>query len=415
MRSDTCGQNLRWELDDDGTLTIEGEGYMYAYALSPWHDNNLIKKVIIKNGVLSLSEDSFIRCASLTSVTIPDSITWISNRTFSMCENLANVEFGNCVKTICEAAFYNCKSLTSLMIPNSVTIIGNGTFCECTGLTSLTISNSVEVIGAQAFCNCSNLTNLTIGNSVNVIGAKAFDGCKSLTNMTIPDSVTTIYGGAFIGCSSLTSVVVPDSVTEIREEIFRDCTSLKKIYYKEGSGFESKLSQGNNAKLIPMTNVKNVWWQLDGNTLTVGCVREVEDYSREDPPWVADREKIQKLVVENGVKKISAHAFEHCPNLEQLELPASVTNIGDMAFPFSFCGNSEVNGGKNVFWCLEDGILTFKKNPAATGNDFSTGAMTWRVVDKNVRGVKLEHDIKPTGNLIEWLFFRLDGKKIFFE
>ncbi|WP_242403069.1 leucine-rich repeat protein, partial [Prevotella scopos] len=47
-----------------------------------------------------------------------------------------------------------CSSLTSVTIPNSVTTIGDNAFIGCSSLTSVTIPNSVTRIGSEAFRNC---------------------------------------------------------------------------------------------------------------------------------------------------------------------------------------------------------------------------------------------------------------------
>ena len=57
-----------------------------------------------------------------------------------------------------------CSSLTSITIPNSVTSIGNSAFSYCYALTSITIPNSVTSIGSYAFSNCSKLTSVTVLN-----------------------------------------------------------------------------------------------------------------------------------------------------------------------------------------------------------------------------------------------------------
>jgi len=58
------------------------------------------------------------------------------------------------VNSIGDNAFYCCTSLTSVTIPNSVTIIGRDAFHECSGLTSITIPNNVTSIGYDAFYGC---------------------------------------------------------------------------------------------------------------------------------------------------------------------------------------------------------------------------------------------------------------------
>ena len=57
------------------------------------------------------------------------------------------------VTSIGEDAFYS-SSMTSITIPNSVTTIGDEAFMFCSGLTSITIPNSVKTIGESAFIKC---------------------------------------------------------------------------------------------------------------------------------------------------------------------------------------------------------------------------------------------------------------------
>ena len=65
------------------------------------------------------------------------------------------------MKAIEGFTFSNCKSLTSITIPGSVTSIGNYAFKECTSLTSVTIPDSVTTIGEGAFYFCTNLATIT--------------------------------------------------------------------------------------------------------------------------------------------------------------------------------------------------------------------------------------------------------------
>ena len=83
----------------------------------------------------------------------------------------------------------DCSSLTSITIPNSVTSIGGGAFQGCESLTSITIPDSVTSIEMGAFTECYRLTSITIGSGVTSIGYAAFGNCTSLTSITYTGTV----------------------------------------------------------------------------------------------------------------------------------------------------------------------------------------------------------------------------------
>ena len=62
--------------------------------------------------------------------------------------------------------FYSCNSLTSITIPNSVTSIGYSVFDCCSSLTSITIPNTIKCIEKYAFFYCNKLKNVVIGDKV---------------------------------------------------------------------------------------------------------------------------------------------------------------------------------------------------------------------------------------------------------
>ena len=225
-----------------------------------------LTSVTIPDSVTSIGGWAFTDCASLTSVTIPDGVTSIGEYTFSWCTSLTSATIPDSVTSIGEFAFHNCKSLTSMTIPRSVVSIGYDAFGWCESLTSVTILDGVRSIGNSAFTDCKSLTSVTIPNSVTSIGRGAFSSCASLTGIwvaegnshyvsdasgvlfnkdkttlvqcpgafavyTIPGSVTSIGDDAFSGCASLTSVTIPDSVTSIGNYAFSCCGSLTDVYF----------------------------------------------------------------------------------------------------------------------------------------------------------------------------------------
>ncbi|MBO4451696.1 MAG: leucine-rich repeat domain-containing protein [Bacteroidaceae bacterium] len=142
---------------------------------------------------------------------------------------------GNCYEVlgVGSSAFSNCTSLTSLTLPNSVTSIGSSAFSGCTGLTSLTLPNSVTSINDYAFSGCSSLTSLTIPANVTTIGEKAFSDCSGLTSIVV-DKNNSVYDSrencnAIIETATNTLIVecsttiVPSSVAAIysnREHVY---------------------------------------------------------------------------------------------------------------------------------------------------------------------------------------------------
>jgi len=154
----------------------------------------------------AISENAFYLYKSLTTITIPSSVTSIERNAFTYCTGLISIVIPSLVTSIGTKAFFYCSGLTSFTIPKSVTSIGDGAFYGCSKLTSISIPSLVTSIESSTFYSCSSLTSVTIPSSVTSIGEFAFLNCTKLTTITIPSLVTSIGNDAFYGCSRLTSI-----------------------------------------------------------------------------------------------------------------------------------------------------------------------------------------------------------------
>lgn len=100
------------------------------------------------------------------------------------------------VTEIGDRAFWGCASLTSITIPDTVTAIGDGAFCNCTNLIRVSIPESVTVIGSHAFYGCRSLQEITIPDSVKEIGEYALGGFIRPTLRTTEGSCAHRYAHA---------------------------------------------------------------------------------------------------------------------------------------------------------------------------------------------------------------------------
>ena len=266
--------------------------------------------------VVGIGYSAFEFCSSLTSITIPESVTSIGG-----------------------FAFTHCSGLTSITIPEGVTSIEDNVFGGCSGLTCVTIPEGVTSIGESAFSWCSSLTSITIPEGVTSIGDWAFYGCRGLTSIIIPKSVTSIGNGAFDGCSGLTSINIPKSVTSIGNGIFRECSSLHEITVDdENSDFTSIKG------ILYSKNITKIYCHPAGLKETTFTIPKT--VSSIEPCAFFGCSSLTNIDIPSSVTTIGDAAFGSCTNLKDIVIPATVTEIG---YCFAFRCNLQ-----SVY--IEDGI-----------------------------------------------------------
>ena len=317
--------------------------------------NSSLRTYKIREGTAVICDEAFCDYNSLTNITIPDSVTSIGDWAFSYCKSLTSIIIPSSVTSIGGCAFYDCKSLTNITIPDSVTSIEIYAFHGCDNLIislesnkhfmaidgilytanmnilldcyfqksgSISIPNSVTNIRKGAFDGCEFLTNITIPDSVTSIGIYAFRRCKSLINIVIPNSVTSIGDSAFNGCESLTNITIPDSVTSISGSAFNGCCQL----------------------LISLTGTRyftlkdDVLYTADETTL-IWCPCKNKEYVNvpNSVTSIGDYafrlcERLTSIIIPDSVTSIGIDTFYGCKSLTNITIPNSVTNIGIFAF-----------------------------------------------------------------------------------
>lgn len=227
------------------------------------------------------------RDSSVTSVTIPASVTEIGANAFAGCTNLTSVTYGgdwsnltiqsgnpaveDAAKDAANEQLFDFEFILNntavvvisykgtaadVTIPSRykgkpVTVIDPVAFYNNSAVTSVTIPDSVTAIPDYAFGFCSQLTNISIPNSVTFIGFSAFNSCTSLKSITLPSSLSTIQSYAFYNCGNLKTIRIPVSVTSIGNCAFDVCPSLMTVTYPGSkTQWDDNITKGSNNDVL---------------------------------------------------------------------------------------------------------------------------------------------------------------------
>ena len=170
-------------------------------------------------------------CTSITEVNIPGTLATTGTHAFSACTNLTTANF---------ESFQGCTSLSSITIPTSVTVVGNA-FRGCNKLTSCVIPSGVTTTYANTFDTCTSLTSLTLSENITLINSAFCSGCTALKRVNsdtdgvynIPNKVTKLGYRCFISNKALVELNIPDSVTgettNKDTQWFSGCANLDRV------------------------------------------------------------------------------------------------------------------------------------------------------------------------------------------
>lgn len=228
--------------------------------------------------VTKIGEDALKDNTTITSVTIPDSVTEIGANAFAGCTKLTSVTYGGDWRNLTIQSgnpavedAVNAQLFDFAFTPDNTAVIVthyNGTAADVT-IPSRYQGKPVTEIGRAAFFN-SAVTSVTIPDSVTAILDGAFEKCSELTNISIPNSVTSIGLSAFAHCTSLKSITLPSSLSTIGNFAFDGCPSLMTVTYPGSkTQWDDNITKGSNNDVLEnklVCNQLEATFTADGKT-----------------------------------------------------------------------------------------------------------------------------------------------------
>ena len=336
-----------------------------------WGCNNL-EEVVLGKGLTAVDEYSFAGCTGLKQITIPENVQSIDAQAFAGCINLTDIYIPATVTGIAEDAFLNCDNVTIHADEGSVAAQFSQKLAEQKNRDPLVTAAPVQTPTAvsrpdtQATTEPVSTTTpapvatpvpgnvlgstIVVGNHALVmvhpgeekvqqgytepeagqetgeeqdITAETENGKipewmyyrnQSVSAVTIPEGTTEIGRFAF-SRSSLRTVTIPEGVTTIDYAAFYHCDNLDNV-------------------ILPDT-VNTVGAKAFTHT---GWLDDFEENSMDDflisgDILVAYKGNLPEVVIPDGVRVIAEEAFRNHTELKKVHLPASVTDIGNDAFP----------------------------------------------------------------------------------
>lgn len=344
------GTDIVWELNEEGLLTLSGEGQMYAGSAgeySKWYRyRNEIEEVVVGDNITSIGGYAFYDCENLKSIVLPESLETIDANAFSGCSSLKNIELPQGVELLGERAFNGCSSLTDIVFPESIKTINRYCFCECTSLAEVVVPPNVTKLEYEVFGGCTSLSSVTLSEGLETLSNKVFRDCP-IEKIYLPDSVQSISFFVFDGCEKLEEVSIGKNMETIGSYAFFENKSLKKVEYRGDIDSWIRINFISNpteyagdlyidGKVVTKVDFKEGFTEIPKRVFQgcksiksisiPGSVEKIGEYA------FSGCIGLNEITFSNGIKTISDYAFSKCLSISELSIPDSVTDICTAAF-----------------------------------------------------------------------------------
>ena len=378
--------------DENGVLFTKGMDTLIYYPANK--DETFY---MVPDSVATIAEGAFAYNNNLGAIQIPASVSAITEGAFGIADSLQSITVvdGNEYYKSSDGVLYT-EDLTGLIayptakpeehfeVPDHVDWIAADAF-NSVQFHGVSFYEGLESIGSYAFANCRNLTAIEFPSTVTSIENSAFAYCENLSNVTIGEGTSYIGRRAFQECPSMNEITVFANVAEIGEDAF-DCDSENMVIHGYRGTLVEDYALNNGISFVALDDEvdepelvlsgmcgDNVTWTFDEllGELIIGGEGAMYDFDEDEnpPEYASVRDKINRVVIEDGVTTIGNCAFQYCDAMTEIMLPANLSYIGCFAFAKSGLSHIEYNNcmidiiGDEAFYGCWDLTEFFVYNP----------------------------------------------------
>ncbi len=278
-----------------------------------------ITSITLPNTLTSIGNGAFLGCNSLVEITIPSSITEIDDYMFAYCTTLEKVTLPASLTRIGKYSFAGCESLYNIDL-SEVCEIDDYAFAATTSLNNVNL-NSLIKAGDGAFAG-SAIKNDIVANDLEEIGSYAFQ--SGLFTKFEAKNVKTIADGAFSYSENLKSFTISRNIEKFGKFVFAGCTSLESLNYLDNNelkdtGIINDYALLNNGLLYIVLPSKYYELKAVPGNLKQSTIEIMPNTVRIDAYAGNENSNVYKIVLPDGLRLIGDFAFYNYKNLEVVE------------------------------------------------------------------------------------------------